>query len=71
MAFRTLVIFACIAALAVSFSDALTIQEWGYDSSLNVKVYDDIELHPPRENQIREAKFNYPQMVSFQNYKPL
>lgn len=65
MAFErtAVVIFVCIAALAMSLSNALFIQEWGQYSSNDVKVYDDIEWFLPKQNGYREGKFNFPTLV--------
>lgn len=59
-----LVIFVCIALSAVSLSTAQTVQEWGDENSQNIKIYDEIEWHPPRQGGIRVAKFNFPTLVS-------
>lgn len=66
MAFNctALVSLVCFVLLAVSFSTAMTVQEWGENSAYNVKVYDDKEWHPSKQYGIREAKFNFPTYVS-------
>lgn len=59
------VIFVCIASLAVSMSTAMTVQEWGNLTPQDVKVFDSIEWHPPRQGGFREATFNFPTLVWF------
>lgn len=63
------VIFVCVASLAISLSNAVTHQEWGDYSQYNVKVYDEMEWHPPRQGGgIREAKVNFPALVGSSKY---
>lgn len=55
----------CLALLAVSLSTASNMQEWGVYNAQSVKVYDNIEWYTPKQNGIREGKFNFPTFVSF------
>lgn len=71
MAFNrtAVVIFVCIAAMAMSPSNALSIQEWGEYNSYNVKVYDDIEWFLPKQGGYREGKFNFPTLVGSDKHR--